>query len=112
MTDKEVESLCKVVWQPGGTILNPQAGDPGQPQVIPNLGLPVSPALLPRVNCQVNHKRQSQMGFQIGGHSSQALLALCSHLAPDPPFFNPCSFPSQSCPFLVIEPQVDERRQC
>ena len=32
MTNKEVESLCKVVQRPGGTIPNPQAGDPGQPK--------------------------------------------------------------------------------
>jgi len=41
-TNKEVESLCKVVRRPGGMIANPMAGDPNQPQVIPNPGLPVS----------------------------------------------------------------------
>ena len=42
MTDKEVESLCKVVRRPGGTIPNPSAAVAGQPPTIPNPGIPVS----------------------------------------------------------------------
>ena len=29
LTNDEIESLCKVVWLPGGTVPNPNAGDPG-----------------------------------------------------------------------------------
>ena len=31
LTKDEIESLCKVVWRPGGTVPNPNSGDPGQP---------------------------------------------------------------------------------
>ena len=38
----EVESLCKAVCRPGGTIANPDAGIAGQPANIPNPGIQVS----------------------------------------------------------------------
>ena len=41
LTDSEIESLCKVVRRPGGTMANPAAGAAGQPALIPNPGLPV-----------------------------------------------------------------------
>ena len=31
LTNDEIESLCKVVWRPGGTVPNPNYGDPEQP---------------------------------------------------------------------------------
>ena len=42
LTDEEVENLCKVTRRPGGTIPNPNGGDPGQPDDIPNPGMAVS----------------------------------------------------------------------
>ena len=36
LTDVEVESLCKAVHRPGGTIANPDTGIAGQPANIPN----------------------------------------------------------------------------
>ena len=38
LTNDEIESLCKVVWRPGGTVPNPNAGDPGQPATLSNPG--------------------------------------------------------------------------
>ena len=29
LTNEKIEVLCKVVWSPGGTVLNPNSGDPG-----------------------------------------------------------------------------------
>ena len=34
LTNDEIESLCKVVWRPGGTVLNPNTGDPRQPATL------------------------------------------------------------------------------
>ena len=34
LTNDEIESLCKVVWRPGGTVPNPNYGDPGQPATL------------------------------------------------------------------------------
>ena len=42
LKDEEVQSLCKVVRHPGGTIPNPQATIVGQPATLPNPGLSVS----------------------------------------------------------------------
>ena len=42
LTDVEVESLCKAVRRPGGTIVNPDAGIAGQPANIPNPDIQVS----------------------------------------------------------------------
>ena len=42
LTDVEIESLCKTIRRPGGTITNPDAGVDEQPGVIPNPGIPVS----------------------------------------------------------------------
>ena len=33
-TNDEIESLCKVDRSPGGTVPNPNAGDPGQPATL------------------------------------------------------------------------------
>ena len=41
LTNDEIESLFKVVWRPGGTIPNPNDGDPGQPAM-----------LIPRFMCE------------------------------------------------------------
>ena len=41
LKDEEVENLCKVVRWPGGTIINPNAAQAGQPAMIPNPGLTV-----------------------------------------------------------------------
>ena len=38
LTNDEIESLCKVVWRPGGTVPNTNAGDPGQPATLSNPG--------------------------------------------------------------------------
>ena len=38
LTKDEIESLCKVVRRPGGTVPNPNAGDPGQPAMLSNPG--------------------------------------------------------------------------
>ena len=38
ITNDEIESLCKVVWRPGGTFPNPNTGDPGQPDTLSNPG--------------------------------------------------------------------------
>ena len=38
LTNDEIESLCKVVRCPGGTVPNPNAGDPGQPATMSNPG--------------------------------------------------------------------------
>ena len=38
LTNDEIESLCKVVRRPGGTVPNPNAGDPGQPATLSNPG--------------------------------------------------------------------------
>ena len=38
LTNDEIKSLCKVVRRPGGTIPNPDAGDPGQPATLSNPG--------------------------------------------------------------------------
>ena len=38
LTNDEIESLCKVVWHPGGIVPNPNAGDPGQPATLSNPG--------------------------------------------------------------------------
>ena len=42
LKDEEVESLCKVVRHPGGTVPNPQADMVGQAPTLPNPGIPVS----------------------------------------------------------------------
>ena len=42
LSDVEMESLCKAVHRPGGTIANPDAGIAGQPANIPNPGIQVS----------------------------------------------------------------------
>ena len=38
LTTDEIESLCKVVRRPGGTVSNPNTGDPGQPATLSNPG--------------------------------------------------------------------------
>ena len=38
LTNDEIEILCKVVWRPGGTVPNPNAGDLGQPATLLNPG--------------------------------------------------------------------------
>ena len=38
LTNDEIEKLCKVVWSPGGTVTNPNTGDPGQPATLSNSG--------------------------------------------------------------------------
>ena len=38
LTNDEIESLCKVVWRSGGTVPNPNDGDPGQPATLSNPG--------------------------------------------------------------------------
>ena len=38
LTNDEIESLCKVVWRPGGTVPNPSTGDPGKPATLSNPG--------------------------------------------------------------------------
>ena len=38
LTNDEIESLCKVVWRPGGTVPNPNTGGPGQPATLSNPG--------------------------------------------------------------------------
>ena len=38
ITNDEIESLCKVIWRPGGTVPNPNSGDPGQPSTLSNPG--------------------------------------------------------------------------
>ena len=38
LTNGDIESLCKVVWRPGGTVPNPNAGDPGQPAMLSKHG--------------------------------------------------------------------------
>ena len=38
LTNDEIESLCKVVRSPEGTVPNPNAGDPGQPATLSNPG--------------------------------------------------------------------------
>ena len=38
LTNDEIESLSKVVRRPGGTIPNPNDGDPGQPATLLNPG--------------------------------------------------------------------------
>ena len=38
LTNDGIESLCKVVRRPGGTITKPNAGDPGQPATLSNPG--------------------------------------------------------------------------
>ena len=38
LTNDEIESLCKVVWRPGGTVPNLNAGDTGQPAMLLNSG--------------------------------------------------------------------------
>ena len=38
LTNDEIERLCKVVRRPGGTVPNPNAGDPGQTATLSNPG--------------------------------------------------------------------------
>ena len=38
LTNGEIEIFCKVVRRPGGTVPNPNAGDPGQPATLLNPG--------------------------------------------------------------------------
>ena len=38
LTNDEIESLCKVVRRPGGTVPNLNAGYPGQPATLSNPG--------------------------------------------------------------------------
>ena len=38
LADKDVAKLCKVVRRPGGSIVNPRAGDAGQTAMIPAMG--------------------------------------------------------------------------
>ena len=38
LTNDDIESLCKVVRRPGGTVPNPNARDPGQPATLSNPG--------------------------------------------------------------------------
>ena len=38
LTNDEIESLCKVVRSPGGTIPNPNTGDTGQPATMSKPG--------------------------------------------------------------------------
>ena len=41
LTNDEIEILCKVVWLPGGTAPNPNAGDPVQPATKPGEQVPL-----------------------------------------------------------------------
>ena len=34
LNNDEIKSLCKVVRRPGGTVPNPNAGDPGKPDTL------------------------------------------------------------------------------
>ena len=38
LAGKDVSKLCKAVRRPGGSIVNPRAGDAGQPAMIPAMG--------------------------------------------------------------------------
>ena len=38
LTNDEIESLCKLVRRPGGTVRNPNYGDPGKPATLSNPG--------------------------------------------------------------------------
>ena len=38
LNNGEIESLCKVVWRPGGTVSKPNDGNPGQPYPLSNPG--------------------------------------------------------------------------
>ena len=38
LTNDYIEILCKVVWRPGGTVPNPNDGDPGQSSMMSNPG--------------------------------------------------------------------------
>ena len=38
ITNDKIKSLCKVVRRPGGTVSNPNSGDPGQPDTLSNPG--------------------------------------------------------------------------
>ena len=38
LTNDKIESLCKVVWRPGGKVPNSNSGDPGQPATLSNPG--------------------------------------------------------------------------
>ena len=38
LNNDEIESLCKVVWHPEGTVPSPNAGDIGQPAMMSNPG--------------------------------------------------------------------------
>ena len=38
LTNDEIESICKVVRHPGGTVPNPNTEDPGQPDSLSNPG--------------------------------------------------------------------------
>ena len=42
LSDEEIESLCKALRRPGGTVANSDAGNPGAPAQIPNPGNYVS----------------------------------------------------------------------
>ena len=42
LSDEEIESLCKALRRPGGTVANPNTGNPGAPAQIPNPGNNVS----------------------------------------------------------------------
>ena len=38
LINDEIESLCNIVWRPGGTVYNPNYGDPGQQSTLSNPG--------------------------------------------------------------------------
>lgn len=42
LKDNDVATLCKVIRRPGGTIVNPNADQDGQPAEIPNNGTAIS----------------------------------------------------------------------
>ena len=41
LTMEDIETMCKNMRRPGGTIPNPRAGDAGQPPTLPNPGIHV-----------------------------------------------------------------------
>ena len=67
ITNDEIESLCKVVRCPGGTVPNPNPGDPGQPATLSNPGeqVPLRAELNLKLACYY-HRLKDQTSCVVG----------------------------------------------
>ena len=74
LTNDEIESLCKVVRRHGGTIPNPNAGDPGQPATLSNTEEQVSLQAELNLNLAFDYLRFKDQTSQVVGAPEMNLV--------------------------------------